>query len=48
MPNRILNGNLAGGSNRDGVVQRLRDNQDDLYIMSMPPTDIALEDQESA
>lgn len=31
--------------NRDGVVQRLRDNQDDLYIMSMPPTDIALEDQ---
>jgi DNA-binding transcriptional LysR family regulator len=31
--------------NRDGVVQRLRDNQDDLYIMSMPPTDIDLEDQ---
>lgn len=31
--------------NRDGVVQRLRDNQDDLYIMSMPPTDINLEDQ---
>lgn len=31
--------------NRDGVVQRLRDNLDDLYIMSMPPTDIALEDQ---
>ena len=30
--------------NRDGVVQRLRDNQDDLYIMSMPPTDIDLED----
>ena len=31
--------------NRDGVVQRLRDNQDDLYIMSTPPTDIDLEDQ---
>ncbi|MBC7703398.1 MAG: LysR family transcriptional regulator [Rhodoferax sp.] len=31
--------------NRDGVVQRLRDNQDDLYIMSIPPTDIDLEDQ---
>ncbi len=31
--------------NRDGVVQRLRDNLDDLYIMSMPPTDSALEDQ---
>lgn len=31
--------------NRDGVVQRLRDNQDDLYVMSMPPTDIDLEDQ---
>ena len=31
--------------NRDGVVQRLRDNQDDLYIMSMPPMDIDLEDQ---
>lgn len=30
--------------NRDGVVQRLRDNQDDLYIMSMPPTDLDLED----
>lgn len=30
--------------NRDGVVQRLRDNQDDLYIMSMPPADIDLED----
>ena len=26
--------------NRDGVVQRLRDNRDDLYIMSMPPNDI--------
>lgn len=31
--------------NRDGVVQRLRANLDDLYIMSTPPTDIALEDQ---
>jgi DNA-binding transcriptional LysR family regulator len=31
--------------NRDGVVQRLRDNLDDLYIMSKPPTDIDLEDQ---
>jgi DNA-binding transcriptional LysR family regulator len=31
--------------NRDGVVQRLRENQDDLYIMSMPPADIDLEDQ---
>lgn len=31
--------------NRDGVVQRLRDNLDDLYIMSMPPADIDLEDQ---
>lgn len=31
--------------NRDGVVQRLRDNVDDLYIMSMPPPDIDLEDQ---
>lgn len=30
--------------NRDGVVQRLRDNQDDLYIMSTPPADIDLED----
>jgi DNA-binding transcriptional LysR family regulator len=26
--------------NRDGVVQRLRDNVDDLYIMSKPPGDI--------
>ncbi|MFM2210556.1 MAG: HTH-type transcriptional activator CmpR, partial [Pseudomonadota bacterium] len=26
--------------NRDGVVQRLRDNTDDLYIMSMPPPDM--------
>lgn len=31
--------------NRDGVVQRLRENQDDFYIMSMPPADIDLEDQ---
>ena len=31
--------------NRDGVVQRLRDNLDDLYIMSMPPTDMELEYQ---
>ena len=29
--------------NRDAVVARLRDNRDDLYIMSMPPTDLALE-----
>lgn len=26
--------------NRDGVVQRLRENRDDIYIMSMPPKDI--------
>lgn len=31
--------------NRDGVVQRLRDNLDDLYIMSMPPADLALCDE---
>ena len=31
--------------NRDGVVNRLRDNMDDLYIMSMPPTDIDIEDR---
>ena len=30
--------------NRDGVVARLRDNLDDLYIMSMPPVDIELDD----
>ncbi len=30
--------------NRDGVVNRLRNNLDDLYIMSMPPTDIPIED----
>lgn len=29
--------------NRDGVVQRMRDNLDDLYIMSMPPADLAVE-----
>lgn len=32
--------------NRDGVVQRLRENLDDLYIMSMPPTDLDLGDEE--
>lgn len=31
--------------NRDGVVRRLRDNLDDLYVMSLPPQDIDLEDQ---
>lgn len=31
--------------NRDGVVQRLRENLDDLYIMSMPPADLDLSDQ---
>jgi DNA-binding transcriptional LysR family regulator len=31
--------------NRDGVVQRLQDNLDDLYIMSMPPTGIDLHDE---
>lgn len=31
--------------NRDGVVSRLADNLDDMYIMSMPPTDVDLEDQ---
>lgn len=31
--------------NRDGIVQRLRDNLDDLYIMSTPPTDIDLHDE---
>lgn len=31
--------------NRNGVVNRLRDNLDDLYIMSMPPGDVALVDQ---
>jgi len=31
--------------NRDGVIQRLRDNRDDLYVMTTPPADMALEDQ---
>lgn len=31
--------------NRDGVLQRLRDNLDDMYVMSMPPQDIELDDQ---
>ncbi|MCO4089872.1 MAG: LysR family transcriptional regulator [Limnohabitans sp.] len=31
--------------NRDGVVQRLRENLDDLYIMSMPPKDMDLGDE---
>ena len=31
--------------NRDGVVQRLRDNRDDLYVMSQPPVDMELEDR---
>jgi len=31
--------------NRDGVVQRLRDNLDDLYIMSIPPLDMDLSDE---
>ena len=31
--------------NRDGVVKRLRENLDDLYIMSMPPADMALHDE---
>ena len=31
--------------NRDGVVQRLRDNRDDLYVMSQPPRDMDLEDR---
>ena len=31
--------------NRDGVVQRLRENLDDLYIMSMPPRDMELADE---
>lgn len=30
--------------NRDGVVARLRDDLDDLYIMSMPPADLHLRD----
>jgi DNA-binding transcriptional LysR family regulator len=31
--------------NRDGVVARLRNNLDDLYVMSTPPTDIDLADE---
>lgn len=31
--------------NRDGVVSRLRENLDDLYIMSRPPAELELEDQ---
>jgi DNA-binding transcriptional LysR family regulator len=31
--------------NRDGVLGRLRQNTDDLYIMSMPPDDVALMDE---
>lgn len=31
--------------NRDGVVKRLRENLDDLYIMSTPPIDIDIADQ---
>lgn len=30
--------------NRDGVVARLREDMDDLYIMSTPPTDLQLDD----
>lgn len=30
--------------NRDGVVSRLKDNLDDIYIMSMPPDSLDLED----
>jgi DNA-binding transcriptional LysR family regulator len=31
--------------NRDGVVNRLRNNLDDVYVMSTPPNDIALVDE---
>ena len=31
--------------NRDGVVQRLRENLDDIYIMSQPPGDLDLADE---
>lgn len=31
--------------NREGVVQRLRDNLDDFCVMSMPPVDMALDDR---
>ncbi len=31
--------------NRDGVLARLRENRDDLYVMSQPPADIDIEDR---
>lgn len=31
--------------NRDGVLHRLRENIDELYIMSQPPTDVDLDDE---
>ena len=31
--------------NRDGVIRRLEQNMDDMYIMSMPPSDIEIEDE---
>jgi DNA-binding transcriptional LysR family regulator len=31
--------------NRDGVVKRLEENLDDLYIMSMPPLNLEIEDE---
>jgi DNA-binding transcriptional LysR family regulator len=31
--------------NRDGVVERLRNNLDDIYVMSTPPTDLDLVDE---
>lgn len=31
--------------NRNGVLTRMRENLDDLYIMSMPPTDLDIEDR---
>jgi len=31
--------------NRDGVVARLKDNRDEIYIMSMPPDAVELEDE---
>ncbi|MFM7181272.1 MAG: LysR family transcriptional regulator [Verrucomicrobiales bacterium] len=34
-----------GVLNRDGVVTRLRENMDDIYIMSMPPDDVELSDE---
>lgn len=32
-------------NNRDGIVARLRDNRDDLYILSRPPAEIEVEQQ---